>query len=257
LEIRQVGTYQYNLVLKQAVIGNPDAAPSTLSPNCEANSSWVLATDASGQGSHDLYYVDMNQITAAIEAKYVSELARIKAGHESIVAFWMSKMKEVYDTEKSALCCSLFECLKNANYSASLQSTQIQQSAIDPGLAAILSQQPRQIENCYLKAADLAVFEQAWQNGTACSAIIRIANQDYVVVKLPESIASNIKCIADMGNPAIAWPTLNKTTFVKIGNGPYRLAVDIKLNATAQGLLKMKQNSTPGCSFGQVLFPKI
>jgi len=109
---RQVSATSYAVVLKQGVIGNPNLNPDQLQVNCGDNSTWVLAATADSGTITPLFYVDLYPIVETIKAKYASELQRLKAGHERIVQFWLSKLMSLFDAEKSALCCALFNCLK-------------------------------------------------------------------------------------------------------------------------------------------------
>jgi hypothetical protein len=109
---RQVSSTEYVVVLQQGAIGNPNISPDQLQVNCGDNSTWVLAATASSGTITPLFYLDLFPIVETIKTKYEDELQRLKAGHERIVQFWLSKLMGLFDSEKSALCCALFNCLK-------------------------------------------------------------------------------------------------------------------------------------------------
>ena len=112
MEIQQTSDTEFTLILKQGAVGNPNINSSTLQVNCGDTSTWVASVPVNSGTSDQLYYVDVAEIISTIEAKYSDELKRLKTGNEEIVQFWLSKLMPLFDQNKSALCCQLFNCLK-------------------------------------------------------------------------------------------------------------------------------------------------
>ena len=72
----------------------------------DASSKWVLGLTTL-DGPSRAYYVDMTDIENTIKAKYLEELARLKAGYEKVTDYWLNQMNNLFNEQKRALCISL------------------------------------------------------------------------------------------------------------------------------------------------------
>lgn len=132
LSIDPVSETEYNINVKRANVGNPDACPNRIRMTANTNSSWLLATkDLSNDSSFvnfnfasnpenlppecfvcnsELYYINVDPIIEAIENEFHLEVARLKAGFEGIVTYWLQIMSGLFDEQKASLCCALEYC---------------------------------------------------------------------------------------------------------------------------------------------------
>ena len=73
-------------------------------------SSWVMAVESVAAGPQPVHYFDVDPIVDAIKAKYDIELKNLKQQYENITTYWVQKMSDLFDEQKSALCCALEYC---------------------------------------------------------------------------------------------------------------------------------------------------
>ena len=128
IDVRKVSSEENYLIVRRANIGNPDACPDTIIPQ-DVQSPWLLALsiDPSGVVStqiispvtgvvcgyscqSDLYYFDIEAIIQQIYTQFVTYLNTVKATKESLAEQWLEAMMELFNEQKSALCCALEAC---------------------------------------------------------------------------------------------------------------------------------------------------
>lgn len=129
--------------------------------------------------------------------------------------------------------------------------------------------------SCTVTADHLAEYEQAWHIGKCCGFMTRVAGQDYIIVK--RSIGNDetcgggedpgFDCILKFqilyGHPALAWPTLDNKTFVKIAKDKFIFKMDNNLtDMIVQNLNEGLYVSPVGCDrnsiakqFTNIIFP--
>lgn len=110
LATRQISESEFVVIAKRGIIGNPDAAPTSVNASCTDPSTWIVAMPLSTGQAQQVYYIDLSTIITTIEDKFKSELARLKKGHEDIVEFWLQKMSGLFHAQKATLCCALTKC---------------------------------------------------------------------------------------------------------------------------------------------------
>lgn len=136
---------KYALQFDRQTVGDPNAAASKFVVR-QIDSTWVLAIAVGvnddipkeaidcgvpGQGTDGrlifpLYYVDVAPIVETVRQKYLVELERLAKGYEDIIAYWVGTMADLFDEQKSALCCALESCLsiaKNIDSRQHMEST--------------------------------------------------------------------------------------------------------------------------------------
>ena len=136
---------KYALQFDRQIVGDPNAAASKFVVR-QIDSTWVLAIAVGvnddipkeaidcgvpGQGTDGrlifpLYYVDVAPMIETIRQKYLVELERLAKGYEDIIAYWVGAMADLFDEQKSALCCALENCLsiaKNIDSRQHMEST--------------------------------------------------------------------------------------------------------------------------------------
>lgn len=94
------------------------------------------------------------------------------------------------------------------------------------------------ILGCMVSQAKLDEYEAAWNSGKCCGMVMRIAGQDYIVMK--RSLPGDPGCGGDenpefdcvkrftthLGTPALAWPTFDGKTFLKLSKDNYFFKTD-------------------------------
>ena len=136
---------KYALQFDRQTVGDPNAAASKFIVR-QIDSTWVLAIAVGvnddipkeaidcgvpGQGTDGrlifpLYYVDVAPMVETVRQKYLVELERLAKGYEDIIAYWVGTMADLFDEQKSALCCALENCLsiaKNIDSRQHMEST--------------------------------------------------------------------------------------------------------------------------------------
>ena len=131
IETKLMSNGKTKLIAYRGAIGDDEIAPSSIDVE-RSTSSWVIAL--SGQASDSvitsdlkactvqsidgppagqkLYYIDIFPIISAIQTKYYLEAERIRAGTADIARAWLEMMDQIYTLSKDALCCALYECIK-------------------------------------------------------------------------------------------------------------------------------------------------
>lgn len=99
---------KFTLQFDRQTIGLADASAYKFNVR-QQDSAWVLAV-RSAAGTQPLYHINLAPIIAAVREKYLSELQRLKAGYEDVTQFWVQTMSDLFDEQKSALCCALEFC---------------------------------------------------------------------------------------------------------------------------------------------------
>ena len=99
---------KYKIVFYRKSVGAGPAIKLDLSGD---ESSWVLCVKSVDGAPQGLNYIDLNPIVESIHKKFVSELQRLKRGYENIADFWIQIMSDMFDEQKSALCCALEFCM--------------------------------------------------------------------------------------------------------------------------------------------------
>ncbi len=135
---------KYKIVFDRQMVGPTGYAADKLHVQDDV-SPWVLAvtgdqTDgpisdprsqvacgaAVGAGrAQKIYYVDMEPIVNAIRDRFLREAEIIKGSYQNVVKFWIQTMSDLFDEQKSALCCALEHCKsikKNAEVRRDIES---------------------------------------------------------------------------------------------------------------------------------------
>ncbi len=94
---------------------------------------------------------------------------------------------------------------------------------------------------CIVSQAKLNEYEIAWNSGQCCGMVMRIAGQDYIVMKrsLPNDPGCGggedpeFDCVkrftTPLGTPALAWPTFDGKTFLQLAKDNYFFKTDPEL----------------------------
>lgn len=98
----------YDLVLTRQPIGDTNVATNRISVN-GAETNWAVVVQGPG-ASRDPYYLDLGPIHTAIYNRATTYSELIKKGYEDAVKFWIKTMSDLFDSQKSALCCALDRC---------------------------------------------------------------------------------------------------------------------------------------------------
>ncbi len=94
-------------------------------------STWVLAVTSLAGASQPVYYVDVEPIMETVYQKFLQEVDLLKKGYEDIVKFWVQTMSDMFDEQKSALCCALEFCMSKT------KTTQVRQHMESVAAAAL------------------------------------------------------------------------------------------------------------------------
>ena len=121
-----VNDKDYTIEFDRQVVGNETGTAAQFHIK-QIKSTWVLCVASSSNGAgtaeqcgvpgdkkdqyFELYYLDVEPIIDAIHDKFLSEVNRLKVGYEDIVVFWIQNMSDMFDEQKSALCCALERCM--------------------------------------------------------------------------------------------------------------------------------------------------
>lgn len=146
ISVDEVSPTENYLVITRANIGNPDACPSELIPQA-FNSTWVVAlseatkpTSTPQSVSIDgcstcrtcastLYYINLDQILSDIYARFLHRIDLLQQQKEALVRSWLRTMVELFNQQKSALCCALENCksrTRNTNTRQYIETQRIQ-----------------------------------------------------------------------------------------------------------------------------------
>jgi len=127
IDVKKVSPEENYIVVRRANIGNPDSCPDTILPQ-DVQSPWILAFDAEGSVSatqlvspvtgevcawacrSDLFYFDIDIILQSIKTHWTNYLNSVKAEKEALADTWLTAMIELFNEQKSALCCALEAC---------------------------------------------------------------------------------------------------------------------------------------------------
>lgn len=72
-----------------------------------------------------IYYIDVEPIVDAIRDRFLREAEIIRGSYQNVVKFWVQTMSDLFDEQKSALCCALERCQsikKNAETRNNIES---------------------------------------------------------------------------------------------------------------------------------------
>ncbi len=122
--------------------------------------------------------------------------------------------------------------------------------------------------SCDMNFYHLSWYQSQWQTKNCHGCVIRVANQDYIVVfkpidpNDPSSENQSTQCLIDfksMGHPAFAWPTFDGYNFAGIPtSGNVKFKLDEQLNAIALALVSRSSNRVGNLNYIKlVLFPEI
>lgn len=137
IETKLMTNGKTKVIVYRGAIGDDEIAPSSIDVE-RSTSTWVIAL--SGQASDSvitsdlkactvqsidgppsgqkLYYIDIFPIISAIQTKYYLEAERIRSGTADIARAWLEMMDQIYALSKDALCCALYECVKQQTINA-------------------------------------------------------------------------------------------------------------------------------------------
>ena len=122
----EVSDTENYLTVYRANIGDPSACPDTILPK-DIQSPWMLAFDTAPSSNiqitnpntgsacgwacrSDLYYFDIDAIVQSVHTHWVSYLNDLKAQKEQLANTWLAAMMEMFNEQKSALCCAIEAC---------------------------------------------------------------------------------------------------------------------------------------------------
>ena len=88
-----------------------------------------------------------------------------------------------------------------ANDRMSAPRTQVPKAAVSDG--------------CQIHAGFIRWYDEGWRTGSCIGASVSVLGQDYIIVRRSSNVGSH-PCSDKYDNPAIAWPTLDSETFVKV-----------------------------------------
>ena len=106
--IEFVSDTEYKVVFQRKSVVSPAAEKLNVTGD---ESSWVLCVKSIVGDSQHVNYIDLNPIVESIHQKFLDELQRLKKGYENIADFWTQIMSDMFDEQKSALCCALEFCM--------------------------------------------------------------------------------------------------------------------------------------------------
>lgn len=78
-----------------------------------------------GNRSQKVYYIDIEPIVDSIRDRFLREADIIKGSYQNVVKFWLQTMSDLFDEQKTALCCALEHCKsikKNAEVRHDIES---------------------------------------------------------------------------------------------------------------------------------------
>jgi len=99
----------YNLVVVRQPIGNETISATRIENNA-TQTKWAVVVANPGVGLVP-YYLDIEPLEIAIANRATEYAAVIAKGYEDAVRFWIDTMSELFDSQKTALCCAIENCL--------------------------------------------------------------------------------------------------------------------------------------------------
>jgi hypothetical protein len=157
-------------------------------------------------------FVDQGEFGSIKEAKAAYEGLALSFRHDGgMASFWLPTMLP------QVAAGSVRVTVEAANAPSIPTPVQIQAPAAAPEpISDPIS--------CQMAVSHLAWYERGWVAGTCCGVVVNVMGQDYIVVK--RSIGGDTSCgggesdatpcIAKMGHPAFAWPTLDGRRFAPL-----------------------------------------
>lgn len=95
------------------------------SPIRDPRTKVVCGTSYSAGRPQQIYYVDIEPIVNAIRDKFLQQAQLVRESYQNVVKFWVQTMSDLFDEQKSALCCALEHCRsikKNAEVRHDIES---------------------------------------------------------------------------------------------------------------------------------------
>lgn len=121
-----------SLIITVGNINNPNACPNRANI-IDKNSPWVLVTSDKAPilcpvsvpcriCDTNLYYLNTSDILSDIEARYEYLINNVKESKEALVNQWLSKLIELFNEQKQALCCAI-EALASKQKNQDIRNT--------------------------------------------------------------------------------------------------------------------------------------
>jgi len=111
---------------------------------------------------------------------------------------------------------------------------------------------------CSMTSSHLNWYKTGWEQGNCCGLVIKIAGQDYIIIKRGLGTddacgggeVATTPCIessnhAFKSHPSFAWPTLNGQDFVPIPSGNITFKYDEELNIAVREKIGLEQYQEP------------
>lgn len=158
---------KYSLEFDRQDLGAENVAASKFVVR-QQRSTWVLAVTSVVGTPQPIYYIDVEPLLDAVRSKYLQEVDRLKKGYDDIVQFWVQTMSDLFDEQKTALCCALEFC-KSKTKNAGLREHMEDVAAASVGQARIVLNNRDSSEAVELSStrmlADLPDGEDLCENG--------------------------------------------------------------------------------------------
>lgn len=155
-----------------------------------------------------------------------SKLEHAKAAYEGLTISFDHAGGEV---------AAFYNMLPSTNVSGSVEIEFFRESDI---------QTIQSITSCDLDVSDLTLFQNAWDRGECCGLVVELFGQDYIILLSDKHCGGKIIKTPCSGivreNPAIAWPTLDKVSFVGL---PSAGSIKFRYDASLCEILKNKLDS--------------
>lgn len=102
---------KYKLVFIRKYVGKSELEADKMKVN-GANSKWLLVSNQNN-GISSIYFIDIDPILLAMKEQYERRINYIKEQYEQKVEKWVQAMSDMFDQQKTALCCALKYCLSS------------------------------------------------------------------------------------------------------------------------------------------------
>jgi len=149
----------YDLIVTRQPVGNPNVSTNKIAL-APGSSSWWAVVVANPGTARTPYYLDMEGIVNSIHTRATSYADIIKTGYEDAVKFWIQTMSDLFDCQKSALCCAIERCESRKKSNELRQHWESTAAAAKPDYAATI--RPR--EDASETGPSTGVLEQLYDD---------------------------------------------------------------------------------------------
>jgi len=203
----------YDLIITRQPIGNTEISTNRVSVD-GVETNWAVVIQGPGT-SRDLYYLDLGPIHNSIFARAIQYSELIRKGYEDAVKFWIKTMSDLFDSQKSALCCALEKCKSRIKNDSLRRHFELTSATAKPDYQTVIK--TRRDNPSFI--AGTGVLKELYPSGDFCQDPEPICNMSDGEVTL---ISTNVDCLPNVNVQG----NLKFDAFGKDVKNPISLSVD-------------------------------